>query len=70
MERFSKQWFYEVFDRMIRTGAEVALASGISTATTFNEVHWSIVIQSVILGMLTSLLLAIAGLPERKTDDE
>lgn len=66
MERFSKEWFKEVLDRMIRTGAEMALASGISTATAFSEVHWAIVIQSVILGMLTSFLLAVAGLPERK----
>lgn len=64
MERFTKEWFSIVIDRMIRTGAEMALASGISTAATFSEVHWTIVWQSVVLGMLTSFLLALAGLPE------
>lgn len=67
MKRFSREWFKEVLDRMIRTGAEVALASGISTATAFDEIHWTIVCQSVVLGMLTSFLLAVAGLPERDT---
>lgn len=70
MKRFTKEWFEEVLDRMIRTGAEMALASGISTAVTFAEVHWTIVGQSVILGMLTSFLLALAGLPERNKNVE
>ena len=69
MKRFTKEWFYEVFDRMIRTGAEVALASGISTATTFSEVNWTIVGQSVVLGMITSFLLALVGLPERAVSE-
>lgn len=68
MERFTKEWFAEVLDRMIRTGAEVALASGISTAKAFNEIHWGVVVQSVVLGMVTCFLLAVAGLPERKSE--
>ncbi len=70
MERFTKEWFAEVIDRMIRTGAEMALASGISTAVTFDEVHWTVVIQSVLLGMLTSFLLALAGLPDHTDKTE
>lgn len=70
MERFTKQWWNEVLDRMIRTGAEVALASGISTATVFSSVNWSVVAQSVALGMLTSFLLAVAGLPNKESVDQ
>lgn len=55
---------------MIRTGAEVALASGISTATVFSSVNWSVVAQSVALGMLTSFLLAVAGLPNKESVDQ
>jgi hypothetical protein len=62
-EIFTKKWFEATFIRMLRTGAEAALAV-IGSTTMFGGVDWRIVGSSTALAMIVSFLLAIKGLPE------
>ena len=63
MNIFTKQWFKATLVRMLRTGAEAALAVIGSTAY-FGEVDWKMVGSSTLLAMIVSFILAIKGLPE------
>lgn len=60
---FTKKWFEAMFIRMIRTGAEAALAV-IGSTTLFGGVDWRVVGSSTLLAMVVSFLLALKGLPE------
>ena len=60
---FTKKWFEATLIRMIRTGAEAALAVTGST-TMFGGVDWRVVGSSTLLAMIVSFLLALKGLPE------
>lgn len=60
---FTKEWFTATFIRMIRTGAEAALATIGSTAL-FEGVDWRIVGSTTLLAVIVSFLLALKGLPE------
>ena len=60
---FTKRWFDATLIRMIRTGAEAALAV-IGSTTMFGGVDWRVVGSSTLLAMIVSFLLALKGLPE------
>lgn len=60
---FTKKWFEATLIRMIRTGAEAALAV-IGSTTMFGGVDWRVVGSSTLLAMVVSFLLALKGLPE------
>ena len=60
---FTKKWFEATLIRMIRTGAEAALAV-IGSPTMFGGVDWRVVGSSTLLAMIVSFLLALKGLPE------
>lgn len=60
---FTKEWFTATLIRMIRTGAEAALAV-IGSTTMFGGVDWRVVGSSTALAMVVSFLLALKGLPE------
>lgn len=60
---FTKKWFEATLIRMIRTGAEAALAV-IGSTTVFGGVDWRVVGSSTLLAMIVSFLLALKGLPE------
>ena len=60
---FTKKWFEATLIRMIRTGAEAALAV-IGSTTMFGGVDWRVVGSSTLLAMIESFLLALKGLPE------
>lgn len=60
---FTKKWFEATLIRMIRTGAEAALAV-IGSTTLFGGVDWRVVGSSTLLAMVVSFLLALKGLPE------
>ena len=60
---FMKKWFEATLIRMIRTGAEAALAV-IGSTTMFGGVDWRVVGSSTLLAMIVSFLLALKGLPE------
>ena len=60
---FTKKWFEATLIRMIRTGAEAALAV-IGSTTMFGGVDWRVVGSSTLLAMIVSFLLALKGLPE------
>ena len=60
---FTKRWIEATVIRMIRTGAEAALAV-IGSTTMFGGVDWRVVGSSTLLAMVVSFLLALKGLPE------
>lgn len=60
---FTKKWFEATLIRMIRTGAEAAMAV-IGSTTMFGGVDWRVVGSSTLLAMIVSFLLALKGLPE------
>ena len=60
---FTKKWFEATLIRMIRTGAEAALAV-IGSTTMFGGVDWRVVGSSTLLAMIVSFLLALKGRPE------
>ena len=60
---FTKKWFEATLIRMIRTGAEAALAV-IGSTSFFGGVDWKVVGSSTLLAMVVSFLLALKGLPE------
>lgn len=60
---FTKKWVEAMIVRMIRTGAEAALAV-IGSTTLFGGVDWRVVGSSTLLAMVVSFLLALKGLPE------
>ena len=60
---FTKRWIEATVIRMIRTGAEAALAV-IGSTTMFGGVDWRVVGSSTLLAMIVSFLLALKGLPE------
>ena len=60
---FTKKWFEATLIRMIRTGAEAALAV-IGSTTMFGGVDWRVVGSSTLLAVIVSFLLALKGLPE------
>ena len=59
----TKNRFEATVIRMIRTGAESALAV-IGSTTLFGGVDWRVVGSSTLLAMVVSFLLALKGLPE------
>ena len=65
---FTKKWFEATLIRMIRTGAEAALAV-IGSTTMFGGVDWRVVGSSTLLAMIVSFLLALKGLPEVIEED-
>lgn len=65
---FTKKWFEATFIRMVRTGAEAALAV-IGSTTLFGGVDWRVVGSSTLLAMVVSFLLALKGLPEVTEED-
>lgn len=61
---FTKAFWKAACTRMIRTGAQVAVAS-IGTAAVLSDVNWLVLLSTVVLSMFLSLLNSIiTGLPE------
>ena len=60
---FTKAWFEATLIRMIRTGAEAALAV-IGSTSLFGGVDWRVVGSTTLLAVVVSFLLALKGLPE------
>lgn len=70
---FNKEWWKAALIRAIRTFAESALAFIGTGAVVLGDVNWLGVLSAGGFGFVTSLLLAMTGLPEVKnqqTDKE
>lgn len=65
---FTKEWLKATAIRMIRTFAEAALAYIGTGAMVIGDVNWIGVLSAGAFGAVTSFLLALAGLPEVKSD--
>lgn len=61
---FSKEWWKAAAVRAVRTFAEAALAYIGTGAVVMNDVNWIGVLSAGAFGAVSSLLLAMAGLPE------
>jgi hypothetical protein len=67
---FTKEWFYATLIRMIRTFAEAAIAYIGTGAVVLNDVNWIGVLSAGAMGAAMSFLLALAGLPEVKQEED
>ena len=65
-----KKWAYAALIRAIRTFAESALAYIGTGKIVLGEVNWLAALSAGALGFVMAWLLALAGLPEVKIDDE
>lgn len=65
---FTKEWLKATAIRMTRTFAESALAYIGTGAMVIGDVNWIGVLSAGAFGAVTSFLLALAGLPEVKSD--
>ena len=59
-----KEWMKAAGIRALRTFGEAALAYIGTGALVLGDVNWLGVLSAGVLGAVTSLLLALAGLPE------
>ena len=64
---FTKEWWKAALIRAIRTFAESALAYIGTGAVVLGDVNWIAVLSAGAFGFVTAILLALAGLPEAKT---
>jgi hypothetical protein len=64
---FSVEWWKAALVRAVRTFAESALAFIGTGAVVLGDVNWIGVLSAGAFGFVTSLLLAMTGLPEVKT---
>lgn len=71
---FSAEWWKAALIRAVRTFAEAALAYIGTGAVVLGDVNWIGVLSAGGFGFVTSLLLAMTGLPEvemkQPPDDE
>lgn len=65
-----KKWIKAAGIRAIRTFAEAALAYIGTGAIVLGDVNWLGVMSAGAFGAITALLLALAGLPELKEEEE
>lgn len=65
-----KKWIKAAGIRAIRTFAEAALAYIGTGAIVLGDVNWLGVLSAGAFGAITALLLALAGLPELKEEEE
>ena len=63
---FSAEWWKAALVRAVRTFAESALAFIGTGAVVLGDVNWIGVLSAGAFGFVTSLLLAMTGLPEVK----
>lgn len=67
---YNKEFWKAAFIRAVRTIAQTALAL-LGTATVSSYVNWSsVVISSLMAGLLSVLTSIATGLPEASKDDE
>ena len=67
---FSKKWWQAALVRAIRTFAESVLGYIGAGAVVLGDVNWLAALSAGAFGFVTSLLLALAGLPEVKDEEE
>lgn len=60
-----KQWIKAAGVRAIKTVAQTAVAT-IVTSAVISEVNWAVVVSASVLAGVISLLTSVAGLPEVK----
>lgn len=65
-----KKWAWAAFIRALRTFAESALAYIGTGAIVLGDVNWIAVLSAGGLGFVCAWLLAMAGLPEVKNEEE
>ena len=64
-----KKWFKAAGIRALRTFGEAALAYIGTGAIVLGDVNWIGVLSAGALGAITSMLLALAGLPEVEKEE-
>ncbi len=64
---YNAEWWKAAGIRALRTFAEAALAYIGTGATVLGDVNWLAVLSAGAFGAVSSLLLAMAGLPEVET---
>ena len=64
------KWAKAAGIRAVRTFAEAALGYIGAGATVLGDVNWTAALSAGVLGAVTAILLALAGLPEVKPDPE
>lgn len=67
---FTREWIRATAIRMIRTFAESALAYIGTGAILIGDVNWLAVLSAGAMGAAISFLMALAGLPEVKQEEE
>ena len=67
---FTKEWTTAMLVRAIRTFGEAALAYIGTGAVVLGDVNWVGVLSAGCMGAAMSFLLALAGLPEVKEEEE
>lgn len=65
-----KEWAKAAFIRAIRTFAESMLAYIGTGAIILGDVNWLAALSAGAMGAVVAVLIALAGLPEVKKDDE
>lgn len=65
-----KEWLKAALIRAVRTFAEAALAYIGTGAVVLGDVNWLAALSAGAFGAVTALLLALAGLPEVKADEQ
>lgn len=65
-----KKWAWAAFIRALRTFAESALAYIGTGAIVLGDVNWVAALSAGGLGFVCAWLLALAGLPEVKKEEE
>ena len=66
---FSKEWWQAALVRAVRTFAEAALAYIGTGAVVLKDVNWIAALSAGAFGFITSMLLAMTGLPEVKQNE-
>ena len=69
MNRNWTEWLKAAGIRAVRTFAEAALAYIGTGAVVLGDVNWLAVLSAGAFGAVTTLLVALAGLPEVKTEN-
>ena len=64
-----KKWAYAALIRAVRTFAEAALAYIGTGAIVLGDVNWLAALSAGALGFIMAWLLALAGLPEVKPEE-
>jgi len=65
-----KEWWKKAGIRALRTFAEAMLAYIGTGAVVLGDVNWLAALSAGIMGAVTALLLALAGLPEMEAPKE